>query len=342
MCRRAAHGDFQVTYASEESAKHDDLLGAVSQSSETARDGEKIEQPALYVVATPIGNLRDISLRALDVLRQVEVIFAEDTRSLRKLLRELGVQLNGRSIFSCHDHNEQQAAAALVGHLQRGASAALVSDAGTPLISDPGFAVLQLVRKELGQDFPVRPVPGPCATIAALSVAGVPTTRYLYAGFLTPKKNAKKKQLCDLLRQACSGAAATLVLYEAPHRILSTLGALAELLEEQGSIADRKVAVCRELTKRYETVLFGEAPEVLKRMESDSMQVKGEFVILIEGGRHSSEQVGSAAMSSQEIVQLLSAELPKSKAAHLAAKICGESKRALKKELFGRPMFDRV
>jgi len=299
-----------------------------------------LERPALYVVAMPIGNVGDITLRALEVLRNVDVLFAEDTRVLKELLTRLEVPVGGRPVLSCHDFNEERAAASMASYLKTGQNAAMVSDAGTPLISDPGFTALRHVREELGwQSIPVHPVPGPCAAVAALSVAGMPALRYLFMGFPPAKRGAKRTQLQQMLRQAQAGLPATLVLYESSHRILSTLEVLAELLEHEGSESascePRRVAVCRELTKRYETLLFGEARTVLQQVAADTSQQKGEFVVLVEGGKRveSNEPLGGV-MSASDVVRLLATELPNTKAAHLAAKICGGSKRQMMDELF--------
>jgi len=336
---------------------------AAATSAAAAMSGEGLERPAVYVVATPIGNSGDITLRALQVLRHADVLFAEDTRELKDLLGRLGVQLAGRPAYSCHDFNEERAAGSIVAQLREGQCVALVSDAGTPLISDPGYHVLRRVRQELGDSVPVRPVPGACAAVAALCVAGMPTTRYLYAGFPSAKKEKKRRELRQLLQQACMGSPATLVIYEAPHRLLDTVEAIAEVLEEEGSRAERHVAVCRELTKRFETILRGDARDVLRRIKADANQQKGEFVLLVDGGkqkalqagpgvdaaaatargaaggrRHSALGAGAAGeggerMSVADVARLLAEELPRGKAKVLAAKICGESLKAVDKAL---------
>eukprot|EP00419_Tripos_fusus_P034490 CAMPEP_0172772180 /NCGR_PEP_ID=MMETSP1074-20121228/191871_1 /TAXON_ID=2916 /ORGANISM="Ceratium fusus, Strain PA161109" /LENGTH=479 /DNA_ID=CAMNT_0013608239 /DNA_START=51 /DNA_END=1490 /DNA_ORIENTATION=- len=295
-----------------------------------------LERPAVYVVATPIGNLGDITLRAMHVLRYADVIFAEDTRVTRSLLHCLDIPLNGRYINSCHEFNEEKAALSMSGCLRDGKCVALVSDAGTPLVSDPGFAALRRVREEFGGNALIRPVPGPCAAITALSVAGVPATKFLFAGFLSTKPETKKKQVYELLQQARTGSTATLVLYEAPHRIMSTLETLASVLEEEGTAAERKVVLCRELTKRFETVLSGSAQELVTLLTENEQQKRGEFVILVESGskaKIAKSDSRPGLMAPADVVRLLSAELPAGKAAYLTAKICGGSSKDFKKVL---------
>lgn len=287
--------------------------------------------PGFYIVSTPIGNLGDITLRALEVLSQADVLYAEDTRSLSKLLGLLKIPLGGRLLESSHKFNEKLMASKVVDQLRAGRSVALVSDAGTPAISDPGSLVVQRVRDELGADFPIRSVPGACAAVAALSVAGVPAQRFLFVGFLSSgSRDLKILELRKALQQATAGVPTELVLYEAPHKILHTLEQLALLLEDEAleSSVQRRVIVCRELTKRFETVLKGTAREVLARLEADPVQRKGEFVVIVEGA---TQPGGTQNAKAVEVMQLLSAELPRGKAAHLAAKICGGSKKELLK-----------
>mmetsp|Transcript_37389 Transcript_37389/g.94909 ORF Transcript_37389/g.94909 Transcript_37389/m.94909 type:complete len:511 (-) Transcript_37389:33-1565(-) len=277
----------------------DDLDGDEDDADEGFGGGpvglEDLERPALYVVATPIGNANDISLRALDVLKHADVIFAEDTRKTLDLLTKLGIQLAGRQIYACHEWNEEKAASNMVNILRGMSAVALVSDAGTPLISDPGFAVLRKVRDELGENFPIRPVPGPCAAVAALSVAGAAAGRYLFAGFPSRNPTKKRREIVQLLRQARAGSpAATLVLYEAPHRLVSTVEAIVDAVEAEGTSRERRLYICRELTKQYETVLRGEARQVLERLEEDKNQRRGEFVLLIEGGAKLSAAAAAA------------------------------------------------
>ncbi|CAK9001362.1 unnamed protein product [Durusdinium trenchii] len=280
----------------------------------------ELERPALYMVATPIGNLSDITLRALQVLREVDVIFAEDTRTTGLLLSRLGIQLNQRLLLPCHAFNEEQAGQSLLRKLRDNQCAALVSDAGTPLISDPGYAVVRAVRQGAPQ-VPVRSVPGCCALAAALSVAGLPCSRVLFGGFLPSGGAARLAELRSLLRQASTG---TLVLYEAPHRLLNTLEMLRDELDAEDA---RELAVCRELTKRYETVLRGTIDEILMEVREKPENQKGEVVLLV-AGRAESER--GPAVDAMEVLRILSAELPESRAVALAAKIAGVPKKTLR------------
>ncbi|MEP6634049.1 MAG: 16S rRNA (cytidine(1402)-2'-O)-methyltransferase, partial [Luteimonas sp.] len=221
----------------------------------------------LYIVATPIGNLGDLSARALDTLRNVAAVCAEDTRHTRQLLAHYGVE---RPLIALHEHNEAEVAAKLVARLRNGDALALVSDAGTPLVSDPGF---RLVRAAREAGIKVSPVPGASAVIAALSVAGLPSDRFVFEGFLPAKAAARRERLAQL-----AGETRTLVLYESSHRIEA---ALADLVAVFG--AERKAVVARELTKLFETVLDGSLGALHARIAADADQRKGEFVMLIEG-----------------------------------------------------------
>lgn len=221
----------------------------------------------LYIVATPIGNLNDITLRALEVLKQVDLIAAEDTRHSRKLLDAYGIVTR---LMSVHDHNEADRAGYLVDLLQKGQSVALISDAGTPLISDPGYRLVKAVR-EAGES--VVTIPGACAAVAALSIAGLPTDRFLFAGFLSAKQQARRTALEALLRES-----ATLVFYESPKRILEMVQDIALVLGEQ-----RQMAVAKELTKTFETLYAGSVADVLDWLQADDNHQRGEFVVLVEG-----------------------------------------------------------
>lgn len=221
----------------------------------------------LYIVATPIGNLNDITLRALEVLKQVDLIAAEDTRHSKKLLDAYSINTR---LMSVHDHNEADRAGFLVELLGKGQSVALISDAGTPLISDPGYRLVRAVR-EAGH--PVVTIPGACAAVAALSIAGLPTDRFLFAGFLSAKQQARRTALEELLRES-----ATLVFYESPKRIVELVQDIAQVLGET-----RQIAVAKELTKTFETVHTGTPPEVLAWLQADDNHQRGEFVVLVEG-----------------------------------------------------------
>ena len=217
----------------------------------------------LYLVATPIGNLADITHRALDVLRNVAVIACEDTRHTRKLLQHYGVSTR---TISYHEHNEQQRAQELVQQLQEGNDVAVVSDAGTPSISDPGF---RLVRAAIENDIPVVPVPGPSALISALVAAGLPTDEFFFGGFLPAKANARRARFTEL-----KSVPGTLVFYEAPHRLAETLNDAREILGE------REAVVARELTKLHEEIRRGRLSELAKHYGTE--EPRGEIVLLID------------------------------------------------------------
>lgn len=223
----------------------------------------------LYLVATPIGAARDITLRALDILAGAEVLAAEDTRSLRQLMAIHGVALGGRRIVAYHDHNDPQARPALLAALRAGRSVAYASEAGTPLISDPGY---QLARDAAAEGIAVRAAPGASALLAALAVAGLPTDRFLFAGFPPAKAGARRTFLAEL-----AGVRATLVLYEAPGRVSRLLGEMAESLG-----AEREAAVCRELTKRFEEVSRGTLGALAQAFAA--REVRGEVVIVVDRG----------------------------------------------------------
>ncbi len=225
-----------------------------------------VNQGTLYVVATPIGNLEDLSPRAARVLSEVAVVAAEDTRHTSRLLRHLGLAL---PMLSLHEHNEAARVAQLDQRLVGGEDIALVSDAGTPLISDPGFV---LVRELRARGRRIVPVPGACALVAALSAAGLPTDRFLFQGFLPAKGGARRGRL-----EGLAAREETLVFYESPHRIRDTLADIA------GVLGVRRLVLARELTKAFETFLDGSAEALLARMEEDPDQARGEFVIMIAG-----------------------------------------------------------
>jgi len=265
----------------------------------------------LYVVATPIGNLQDITLRALEVLRSVALIAAEDTRHSRKLLARYGI---AATLLSLHEHNERTVADGLLRRLQAGDDMALISDAGTPLISDPGFHFVRTVR-EAG--LRVVPVPGPSALTAALSVAGLPTDRFCFEGFLPARQAARRLRL-----QALREATATLVFYESSHRIVASLEDMRDLFG-----AGREATLARELTKRFETIRHGGLDELAAWVAADGNQQKGEFVVLVQGmpaGRASAMDA-----QSEQVLSVLMAELPLGQAASLAAKITGVAKKRL-------------
>jgi 16S rRNA (cytidine1402-2'-O)-methyltransferase len=263
----------------------------------------------LFVVATPIGNLADISARALEVLQTADVIAAEDTRHTRGLLQHFGIN---RPLLSLHEHNEDAQAPQLLERLLGGERVALVSDAGTPLISDPGFPLVRACR-EAGVD--IVPVPGPSALVAALSVAGLPTDRFRFEGFLPRKATARR----DCLR-GLEAETATLVFYESSHRVVETLGDMVEVLG-----GGRYAVLARELTKLHETVLFGDLNTLLAKVRADENQRKGEFVLMLAGA------VAQSTDSGQDLDRCLGVlldELPLKQAARLAAKLSGVKRNA--------------
>lgn len=265
----------------------------------------------LYVVATPIGNLQDLSVRALDVLRSVPLIAAEDTRHSKKLLTHYGI---GTRQLALHEHNERDMTAVLLRHLAGGEDVALVSDAGTPLISDPGFFLVRAAREA---DVRVVPVPGPSALVAALSVAGLPSDRFFFEGFLPSKQAARQQRL-----QALAGVAVTLVVYESSHRICASLRDMVECLG-----GDREATVARELTKTFETLLHGTLQALLEQVEADPDQQKGEFVVVIHGAP--ARERSAVDAETLQMLDVLMSELPLKQAAGLAAKISGLSKNVL-------------
>ena len=274
----------------------------------------------LYIVATPIGNLDDITLRAIEVLRSVDRVVAEDTRHSGRLLMHLAID---RPMLSLHEHNEAEAAQRVIAHLSAGESLALVSDAGTPLISDPGYGLVRLCRE---QGIEVVAVPGPSALVAALSVAGLPTDRFRFEGFLPRRQQARVAHLESLRIETV-----TLVFYESSHRILD---ALQDMVDVFG--ASRRAVLGRELTKLHETVLSAALGELLDRVRTDENQRKGEFVILLAGA---DAEADAASMDTDALLSALLEELPLRQAASLAARISGKKKNLLYRralELEGR------
>ena len=264
----------------------------------------------LHVVATPIGNLGDLSPRALDTLRAVAAICAEDTRHTRQLLAHYGLE---RPLVALHEHNEEQLADKLVARLQAGESLALVSDAGTPLVSDPGF---RLVRAARAAGVPVSPVPGACAFVAALSVAGLPSDRLVFEGFLPAKGNARRERLAPLVAET-----RTLAFYESAHRIEETIADMAAIFG-----AERRAVIARELTKLFETVLDGTLAELQARIAADPNQRKGEFVVLVQGA---GEDADARIAEGRRLYAKLGEHLPPSTAAKLAAELSGAPRKAL-------------
>lgn len=265
----------------------------------------------LFVVATPIGNLADMVPRATETLQQVDLIAAEDTRHSKRLLEHFHIST---PMLAYHDHNEQRSLPALLERLNKGERIALISDAGTPLISDPGY---RLVRAARDGGIRIVPIPGPSALIAALSAAGLPSDRFAFEGFLPAKGGQRRKQL-----EALTGESRTLVYYEAPHRIVACLRDLVEIFG-----AEREVVLARELTKTFETFIAGPAKEVLGRVENDPNQQKGEIVLMVRGA----EAPASSELhpEAEKIMAVLMKDLPLKQAASLTAEITGAKKNAL-------------
>jgi len=264
----------------------------------------------LYVVATPIGNLADASPRALEVLRAADVVACEDTRTTRTLLARHGI---ARETLALHAHNERAAGARLLEALRAGRSVALVSDAGTPGVSDPGALLVEAAHRA---GVPVVPIPGPSAAIAAYSAAGFAADRFLFAGFLPPKPAARRKAL-EALDAACP-----VILYEAPHRVRDTMG---DLLARFGGA--REIVIARELTKKFEEVArlpLGEAPAWL---EANAHRQQGEFVLVL--GPASAAAASQAPAEAERVLDALLEVLPPSDAARLAARISGAPRNAL-------------
>lgn len=284
-----------------------------------ARDESHSEEipAALYIVATPIGNLGDITQRALDVLRRVAVIAAEDTRHSKKLLDAYGIQT---PLLALHEHNEAARSDALLARVSQGEAVALVSDAGTPLISDPGFV---LVRNARAAGLNVIPIPGACAVVAALCAAGLPTDRFHFVGFLPSKGAARRQQLSSALELQVG----TLVLYESPRRILDMLVLLAELDDE------REVVLAKELTKTYERFLRGTPNELQETLQGSPDLQKGEWVVMIAPALSKVEQIPIAVL---DALAVAAAELPLKKACELLATLTPHKKNALYKAFLAR------
>ncbi len=264
----------------------------------------------LYVVATPIGNLADLSPRAQEVLRSVAAICAEDTRHTGQLLSHFGIS---RPLVALHDHNEEAMAERVVARLLGGESMAVVSDAGTPLVSDPGF---RLVRAARVAGVKVSPVPGACAAIAALSVAGLPSDRFVFEGFLPAKAAARRERL-----QRLAGETGTLVFYESSHRIAESLADMAAAFGDE-----RPAVVARELTKLFETVLDGTLAQLRAAVDADDNQRKGEFVVMVQGA---ADDEAAKIAEGRRLHARLKEHLPPSTAAKLAAELSGAPRKLL-------------
>lgn len=261
----------------------------------------------LYVVATPIGNLEDMSARAIRILSEVDVIAAEDTRHSAKLLQHYGIRTK---VVSIHEHNERTQAPRLVEMLRDGKSIALISDAGTPLLSDPGFHLVRLAR---AADVPVVPIPGPCAAVAALSVAGLPTDRFVFEGFPPPRQAARRAAF-----EAMRHEPRTIVYYESSHRIAESI---ADMVAVFG--ADRPAVLARELTKKFETVHLGTLADLQARLQAADERL-GEFVILLHGAVDGANADKQADLD--EVLSVLLRSVPLKDAVSLAARLTGAAK----------------
>ena len=264
----------------------------------------------LTIVATPIGNLNDMVPRAVQTLQSVSLIACEDTRHSKKLLNHFNID---KPCVAYHDHGDRQMLEKLLLRLENGEDIALISDAGTPLISDPGYRIVAEARV---RGISVMPIPGACAAIAALSVSGLPTDSFLFGGFL-PAKTAQRKTALNEYKTATE----TLVFYEAPHRVLETVDDMVEIFGQQ-----RQGFLAREISKAFETFLQGTLEQLQQQIALDSNQQRGEIVLVIAGVE---EKTASATVSAEKVLKLLLKELPASKAASLTAKICGADKKAM-------------
>lgn len=271
---------------------------------------ERGRKATLYVVATPIGNLRDISLRALDVLRSVDAVLAEDTRITRRLLAHYGIE---KPLIAVHEHNERRAAGRVLALLGAGRSLALACDAGTPAISDPGALLVAAVR-EAG--YAVSPVPGPSAAIAALAASGLDAPHFLFYGFLPARRSERRRAL-----GALAALPYALVFYEAPHRLAECLEDLARELGEK-----RRVVIARELTKLYETIHVCALAEARGWLAERAERGRGEFVLIVEGA---APGAAPAAAGARAALEALLAELPPAQAARLAARLTGAERSEL-------------
>lgn len=265
----------------------------------------------LYIVATPIGNLQDITQRALSVFEEVDLIAAEDTRHSGLLLSHYGIK---KPFFALHDHNEQQKADVLVEKLQQGLNIALISDAGTPLISDPGF---HLVRKCRQADIKVVPLPGACAAVTALCASGIASDRFCFEGFLPAKSKARQDKLKNLEKED-----RTLIFYESTHRILDSLADIEAVFGKE-----RYVVLAREITKTWESIQGDEVATLRQWLAEDPNRTKGEMVLIVEGAQIAEQQ--EISPQAVKALKLIAAELPLKKAAAIVAELYGYKKNAL-------------
>lgn len=270
-----------------------------------------LDKAVLYIVATPIGNLADMVPRAVEVLQSADLVAAEDTRHSQRLFSHFSIDT---PLVAYHDYSDDQRTSKILERLEQGQVVALISDAGTPLISDPGY---RLVREARERGFAVVPIPGPCAFVAALSAAGLPSDRFTFEGFLPAKPLAREKAL-----QALVGETRTIVFYEAPHRVLDTLEAMRQIF---GDV--REAVIARELTKAFETIRLLPLVELVEWVRADSNQQRGEIVLLVRGADAS--KAAELDAESERVMKLLLAELPPKRAAAVAAEITGVNKKLL-------------
>ncbi|AIT09654.1 SAM-dependent methyltransferase [Candidatus Francisella endociliophora] len=269
-----------------------------------------VEGAILYVVATPIGNLEDITHRAVNVLSCADVILAEDTRVTAKLLASLNIK-SEQKLISCHDFNEESRVQQVKELLDDGKRVALVSDAGTPLISDPGYKIVASLRQD---NYSIVPIPGVSAVIAALSVAGLPSDNFIFKGFLSAKKTKRQEQIKEI-----QDLNTTVIVYESVHRIMYLLADLVEL------IPSYKIAVAKELTKQFEKIVSGSAKEVYEHFEFNQDTVRGEFVVIIDCSDQENQEQ-AAGVNMDELLKDLLEELPLKKAVKLVVKLTGAKK----------------
>ena len=269
----------------------------------------------LYIVATPIGNLADISQRALDILKSVDLIAAEDTRHSQKLLAHYGIN---QHMMALHEHNERERANEIINRVKSGQSIALISDAGTPLISDPGYFLARLAHEA---NIRIVPIPGPSAMVAALSVAGLPTDKFVFEGFLSAKAGGRDKQLIQLKQET-----RTMVFYEAPHRLLETVKAICEVFGP-----DRRIVLVRELTKTYETIKQKDCQAMAEWIEENPEQQKGESVLIIEGNRSMKEDMQTAEVNIDRLLMVLLDNMSLKDASNKASELTGQSKNTMYK-----------
>ena len=268
-----------------------------------------VRKGVFHVIATPIGNLSDMTQRARDTMAGVDILYAEDTRHTARLCTHLGVSPKLRSL---HDHNEQDRIAEIIDFLQSGLAVGLVSDAGTPLISDPGYRIVSACH---AAGLPVSPVPGVSAVTSALSVCGLPTDRFMFIGFLPAKSSARRSSLNALTTES-----ATLVFFESKHRIIAALADMHDVL------GDRTACVAREVTKAFETICYGKVADIMQSIESDPDSQKGEFVVIVSGAPSGTMTLDSAT---QALLTDVATEIAPKRAAKIVARYTGLSARDL-------------